>query len=146
MSEQTKWFLSGPCKHEIYKPGIPGELIVTLEENCCPWCLKNAKEKLHSELEEARKEIEKWRKAAESKEGYQAGWLGHTIAVGGDPLRRLHKIEDELASKDAKLGKAVEVIELIGGLDCTLAPWKGSPCGKCVSCLARNTLAEIEGD
>lgn len=57
MSEKTKWYLPDPCKHEIYKKGIPGELICILEQDCCPWCLKNAMEKLHFELEEARKEL-----------------------------------------------------------------------------------------
>lgn len=37
----------------------------------------------------------------------------------------------------------VEVMEQVAGLDCTVAAWKGDPCGVCIYCLAREALALV---
>lgn len=51
IDEPTKWELPGPCQHKVYEAGKVGAPLVTLEADCCPWCLKKELASLRGELE-----------------------------------------------------------------------------------------------
>lgn len=80
---------------------IPTPPFVRLYEASCPNChqvlhIPVTCEHCDKTIDALEAQVEQWRKASQSKDGYDAGWVGHQIAVGGDPLRRLREKEADM--------------------------------------------------